>query len=245
MPDMLIKMKICVFGFALLLNAGFLCADVKFSLSASAGLLISSSQTDNGVIEKRMHVGGTSYRTKQEGFSSYSGIFSLHCGIVGLGGLVSLETGADFCLGNKIETVINFIDYPEPNAMFQYYYSYSSLDIPILAAFPLPLTDRLLITPAVGFYVSIPVGKAEYHQKAIAFNNPTLTESYKITTTAVAGFEGSVKLIYIFERIRNHLFLDCSFKYDLNPVHLTSNNYEYWSFARQILSVSAGYEYVF
>ncbi|MDR1362525.1 MAG: hypothetical protein LBJ35_00540 [Spirochaetaceae bacterium] len=239
------RIKTGVFGLILLLSAGFLQAEVRFFCGAGGGLLISSSQTDGGIIEGRMSVGNVYYAVEREGLASYSGMFSLHGGVIGLGGLISIETGVDFCIGNKNEIVINFLDYPVPNARFQTYYSYSSLDIPILVAMPLPITDKLVIRPAAGFYVSIPLGDAEYHQEAEVFSDPTLTESYRITSKALAGFEGDIKLLYLFERINGRIFLDCAFKYDLNPLHGVNNSNTHWSLERQTLSVAVGYEHIF
>jgi hypothetical protein len=241
------KINVGVFGFILLLNASFLRAEINVFCSAGAGILISSSQTARGTIEGSTTIdsSGNLYKYEQEDPAGYGAIFSMHVGISGLGSLISLETGLDFCLGNKKEVIINFKDYPIGKLEMKYYYLYSSLDIPILAAMPLTITDSFIIRPAAGLYVSIPFGEARYHQEAKGFNDPSITEYCEITSAAIAGFEGDIKFIYEFKRIKSRGFLGCNFKYDLNPLHGISNDNEHWSLDRQALSFSVGYEYAF
>jgi hypothetical protein len=234
--DMLIK-KICLIT-VLLLTANLLMAETKFFWSLDAGLLVSSSQTDSGVISGRLSIDGYSYKADQEGLFGYGGIFAIHSGVSTING-ISLETGIDFCLGNKKETVITLMGYPHE---FQSYYLYSSLDIPLLISIPMPISDRFTIMPSTGLYISIPLGKAEYHQEAKVFNNPTKTESYEITSTLIAGFEADVKFLFMLNQIKGAMFFKCGFKYDLNPLYGTDNDHQSWSVNRQALVFSAGYE---
>jgi hypothetical protein len=240
-------MKISIFGFILLLNASFLQAEIKFFCGAGAGLLISSSQTSNGIIEGSTIVDSSNnpYKYEQEDPAGYGVMLSLHGGISGLGGLILLETGFDFCVGNKKEVILNVKNHPIGKLEIKYYYSYSSMDIPLLAAMPITVTDSFIIRPAAGFYVSIPLGEAEYHQETKGFTGPSITEHYRITSKALAGFEGDIKFIYAFKQTKSRVFLGCNFKYDLNPLHGVSGDNEHWSLDRQALSFSAGYEYAF
>ncbi|MDR2802936.1 MAG: hypothetical protein LBB22_01440 [Treponema sp.] len=239
---MLVK-KICLIN-GLLLSANLLMAETNFFWSLDAGLLISSSQTDSGIISGHLILNnGTSYKADQEGLLGYGGIFSLHSG-VGVNNIF-IETGIDFCLGNRNETVITLLDHNIENAKFQRYYAYSSLDIPILVSMPLKLSDKFTIRPAAGLYISIPLGNMEYHQEAKVFTDPTFTESYNITSVILCGFESDVKFICAIEKINGGVFFKCNFKYDLNPLHGVTDDYVPFTTSRQALSFSIGYEGVF
>jgi hypothetical protein len=228
----------------LLLTANLLMAETKFFWSLDAGLLVSSSQTDSGIISGHLSTdSGSSYKADQEGLLGYGGIFSLHSGI-GVNNIF-IETGIDFCLGNRNEKIITFVDYNIENAKIQISYSYSSLDIPLLVSMPIKLSEKFTIRPAAGLYISIPIGKMEYHQEAKGFSNPTFTESYNITSVILSGFESDIKFICMIEEIKGGIFFKCNFKYDLNPLHSVTDDYTPFTTSRQSLSFSAGYEGVF
>lgn len=256
--DVDVKVKQIVFVFILFVNVSFLRAQtlealreeenkIQVFFNVSAGLLISSSQTENGLISGRININNVYYKADQEGIPGFSGIFSMHGGVFGIGGSIALETGVDICLNNKNGTLITITNYPNSKPEFARSYSYSSLDIPILAAMPLKITDKFIIRPAAGLYISIPVGKAEYRQEVKVFSEPTLTESYTITSKVIAGFEADIKFMYMLGNLKRRIFLDCGYKYDFNPLHGVTNAElpSSWSIERQTLSFSLGYENIF
>jgi TolB-like protein len=151
---------------------------------------------------------------------------------------VSID-GYDQLKLDETDDLGNYI-YTEEECKINDKFTYSSLDIPILARFNFRPSSRLLISPFAGPYFSLPLGdlKNEYEYP----DDPSANDSRddKITSILISAMAG-VDIGYNLGS--GYITLDLRYRNDFAPLRA-----DYWGernvklFARQTVNISLGYE---
>jgi hypothetical protein len=131
-------------------------------------------------------------------------------------------------------------------------YQYSSIDIPFMVNFILPVSDRFTLKPALGMYLSFPVEVDELPPQK---NPPKLSpkrdspgdESQEIYSKYLLGIQTGIKISYNLKEKsvleKSTIYFGANLKWDIYPTRIQPNVFdERNTFTRMTIPIFIGYE---
>jgi hypothetical protein len=172
---------------------------------------------------------------------------------------VSLETGVDFFVFTNFSYNYPWEESQQPDATPASgsdkkdridQYQFSSIDIPLTVNFILPVSDRLILKPSLGMYMSFPIEAEELPPQ----NDPPKLSPQRdspkgeitIDTKYVPGIQAGIKVSYNLKEKsvieKSIVYLGVSLKWDIYPTKIQPDVLGRSEFTRISIPIFIGYE---